>query len=118
MFAVIVNPVSGGGEAMKLAQRVMQRLDKDGRESRLFETGGEGDAARQIHSAVEAGYSSVVCIGGDGTLCEAVEVSANDFFVGVQFHPEFKSRPNNAHPLFREFIRHACAYSEKKGNES
>lgn len=54
----------------------------------------------------------------DGTLCEAVEVSANDFFVGVQFHPEFKSRPNNAHPLFREFIRHACAYSEKKGNES
>ena len=73
MFAVIVNPVSGGGEAMKLAQRVMQRLDKDGRESRLFETGGEGDAARQIHSAVEAGYSSVVCIGGDGTLCEAVD---------------------------------------------
>ena len=52
MFAVIVNPVSGGGEAMKLAQRVMQRLDKDGRESRLFETGGEGDAARQIRSAV------------------------------------------------------------------
>lgn len=73
MFAVIVNPVSGGGEAMKLAQRVMQRLDKDGRESRLFETGGEGDAARQIRSAVEAGYSSVVCIGGDGTLCEAVD---------------------------------------------
>ncbi len=33
---------------MKLAKRVMQRLDKDGRESRLFETGGEGDAARQI----------------------------------------------------------------------
>ena len=58
---------------MKLAQRVMQRLDKDGRESRLFETGGEGDAARQIRSAVEAGYSSVVCIGGDGTLCEAVD---------------------------------------------
>lgn len=49
----------------------------------------------------------------DGSLCEAVEIPANDFFVGVQFHPEFKSRPNNAHPLFREFIRHAVAYSEK-----
>ena len=55
MFAVIVNPVSGGGEAMKLAQRVMQRLDKDGRESRLFETGGEGDAACQILFVVEVG---------------------------------------------------------------
>lgn len=49
----------------------------------------------------------------DGSLCEAVEIPANDFFVGVQFHPEFKSRPNNAHPLFREFIRHAVVYSEK-----
>ena len=40
----------------------------------------------------------------DGSLCEAVEVPANDFFIGVQFHPEFKSRPDNAHPIFREFI--------------
>lgn len=50
----------------------------------------------------------------DGTLCEAVEIPANDFFLGVQFHPEFKSRPNNAHPIFREFIRHAVSYAEKK----
>ena len=40
----------------------------------------------------------------DGTLAEAVEIPANGFFVGVQFHPEFKSRPNRAHPLFREFV--------------
>ena len=53
----------------------------------------------------------------DGTLCEAVEIPANDFFVGVQFHPEFKSRPNNAHPLFREFIRHAVKYSEGKNKK-
>lgn len=50
----------------------------------------------------------------DDALCEAVEVPANDFFVGVQFHPEFKSRPNYAHPLFREFIRHAVMYSEQR----
>ena len=42
----------------------------------------------------------------DGTLVEAVEV-AGQFHVGVQFHPEFKSRPNNAGPLFVEFLK-AC----------
>lgn len=43
----------------------------------------------------------------DGRLVEAVEIPANDFFVGVQYHPEFKSRPNQAHPLFQEFVRAA-----------
>lgn len=36
----------------------------------------------------------------DGRLVETVEIPENDFFVGVQFHPEFKSRPNKPHPLF------------------
>ena len=40
----------------------------------------------------------------DGRLVEAVELPEYDFYVGVQYHPEFKSRPNRAHPLFREFI--------------
>ena len=40
----------------------------------------------------------------DDALVEAVEIPAHPFFVGVQFHPEFKSRPNAAHPVFREFI--------------
>lgn len=40
----------------------------------------------------------------DGSLVEAVELPGEDFYVGVQFHPEFKSRPNAAHPLFREFV--------------
>ena len=39
-----------------------------------------------------------------GELVEAVELTDADFYVGVQFHPEFKSRPNAAHPLFREFV--------------
>ncbi len=43
----------------------------------------------------------------DGRLVEAVEFPENSFFVGVQYHPEFKSRPNQAHPLFREFIKAA-----------
>ncbi|MBQ8885121.1 MAG: CTP synthase [Clostridia bacterium] len=49
----------------------------------------------------------------DGMLCEAIEYPKNDFFIGVQFHPEFKSRPNNAHPLFREFIKSAVKHMEK-----
>ena len=40
----------------------------------------------------------------DGRLVEEVELPQNDFYLGVQFHPEFKSRPNKAHPIFREFI--------------
>jgi CTP synthase len=43
----------------------------------------------------------------DGRLVEAVEISANDFFIGVQYHPEFKSRPNRSHPLFRAFTQAA-----------
>ncbi|SEQ47039.1 CTP synthase [Lachnospiraceae bacterium NE2001] len=41
----------------------------------------------------------------DGELVETVEVPENTFYLGVQFHPEFKSRPNRPHPIFREFIK-------------
>ena len=38
-------------------------------------------------------------------VCDStVEIPGEDFFVGVQFHPEFKSRPNKPHPLFMGFI--------------
>ncbi len=40
----------------------------------------------------------------DGRLVETIEISDRPFYVGVQFHPEFKSRPNKAHPLFKGFI--------------
>ncbi len=40
-----------------------------------------------------------------GKLVEMVELSGHPWFVGVQFHPEFKSKPDKCHPLFREFIR-------------
>ncbi len=43
----------------------------------------------------------------NGILVEAVEIPDHKFFVGVQYHPEFKSRPNRAHPLFREFVKAA-----------
>jgi len=40
----------------------------------------------------------------DERLVEIVEIEDHPWFVGVQFHPEFKSRPNKAHPLFRDFV--------------
>lgn len=43
----------------------------------------------------------------DGHIVETVEIPDNRFFVGVQFHPEFKSRPNKAHPLFLGLIKAA-----------
>lgn len=43
----------------------------------------------------------------DETIVETVEIGENDFFVGVQFHPEFKSRPNKAHPLFKGLVKAA-----------
>lgn len=49
----------------------------------------------------------------DGHLVEAVEVKGHPFFVGVQFHPEFKSRPNRPHPLFRGFVAAAGNQKEK-----
>lgn len=45
----------------------------------------------------------------DGKLVEIIEIPEHPFFVGTQFHPEFKSRPLNPHPLFREFIKAAIS---------
>ncbi len=47
----------------------------------------------------------------DGTLVEAMEIAGHPFYLGVQYHPEFKSRPNRAHPVFREFVRAALENS-------
>jgi len=46
----------------------------------------------------------------DGNLVEIVELPDHPWFLGCQFHPEFKSRPLSPHPLFAAFIRAALAY--------
>ena len=50
----------------------------------------------------------------DGHIVEMIEIPANPFFVGTQGHPEFKSRPNHAHPLFRGFIKAAADKKQQK----
>jgi len=52
----------------------------------------------------------------DGRLVEAIELQPelHPWFVAVQYHPEFKSRPNRAHPLFKDFIKAAVAKKAEK----
>ena len=52
----------------------------------------------------------------DGALVEIVELPDHPWFVAVQFHPEFKSKPTAAHPLFRDFI--AAALRRRESNRA
>ena len=56
-------------------------------------------------------YKGLIACGTspDGRLVEAVELPSNRFFIGVQFHPEFKSRPNRPHPLFVGLLKAALS---------
>ena len=59
--------------------------------------------------------SSGMRIGGvnpDRNLVEIVEVTGHPWFVGVQYHPELRSRPNRPHPLFRDFIGAALSHAQ------
>jgi CTP synthase len=50
----------------------------------------------------------------DNTLVEIIELADHPWFLGCQFHPEFKSKPMKPHPLFRDFIKAALQYSQQK----
>jgi CTP synthase len=50
----------------------------------------------------------------DGELVEIIEIKDHPWFLGCQFHPEFKSRPMDPHPLFREFIRASLVYAKAR----
>jgi len=54
----------------------------------------------------------------DGRLVEMTEIADHPWFVGVQFHPELKSRPTKPHPLFREFVRAAVRRHERSDGKS
>jgi len=50
----------------------------------------------------------------DERLVEIIELKDHPWFLGCQFHPEFKSRPQRPQPLFREFIKAALQYNKRK----
>ena len=51
----------------------------------------------------------------DDSLVEIIEVYDHPFMLGTQFHPEFASRPDKAHPLFRDFVQAACEVLREGG---
>ncbi|MEA4832430.1 MAG: CTP synthase [Oscillospiraceae bacterium] len=65
----------------------------------------------------EAFRKAGMCFGGispDGRIVETIELPNHEFYIGVQFHPEFKSRPNKPHPIFKGFISAALRCKESK----
>lgn len=67
----------------------------------------------RYHQTMEqAGFLLSGTLAG-GELCEIAEIKNHPWMVGVQFHPEFKSKPTNPHPLFRDFVQAMITHKEK-----
>ncbi len=79
----------------------------DERHRHRYEFNSKYKKLLEKHGMVLAGTSP------NGKLGEIVEIIGHPWFVAVQFHPEFKSKPDKAHPLFRDFIRAAVKYSKR-----
>lgn len=73
---VVVNPVSGEGKGQELAEVLAAALRDQGRTVQVVTTEGEGDAARLVGEACDAGAAVVVAVGGDGSVQAAVDVIA------------------------------------------
>ena len=90
------------------------RLTEGTRSRRVY--GAEEISERHRHryefsnsyrDAVQAAGMTLAGLSPDGRLVEIVELKDHPWFVGAQFHPEFKSRPDRPHPLFYGFVRAA-----------
>ncbi len=80
-------------------ERVYGKDEISERHRHRYEFNNEYRAAFEEAGAVFAGTSP------DDRLVEEMELPGMDFYIGVQYHPEFKSRPDKAHPLFAGFIK-------------
>jgi len=68
--------------------------------------------------AFESSHMAVAGINPTRDLVEIVELPEHPFFVGVQFHPEFKSRPLTPHPIFAGFVRAGLKHAKGANNVS
>jgi CTP synthase len=75
-----------------------------------YEFNNEYRQRMEAHGVVISGRSA------DNSLVEVIELADHPWFVASQFHPEFKSRPNRPHPLFRDFIG-ACVQMAEEGRQ-
>ena len=72
----------------------------------------------EYREALAAAGLTLSGLSPDGQLVETVELSDRPFYVGVQYHPEFKSRPNKPHPLFKGFVAAALAAQQALGHSA
>ena len=84
-----------------LAARAYGRAEVEERHRHRFEFNNKHAAQLQSRGLVLSGK----CVGRE--LVEIVELPDHPWFIGVQFHPELKSRPHDPHPLFKDFVRAA-----------
>jgi CTP synthase len=82
-------------EKTKITERHRHRYEFNGKFQKDYESNG----------------MSITGINPDTKLAEIVEIKDHPFFMGVQFHPEYKSTVLNPHPLFVKFVKEAIAYS-------
>jgi CTP synthase len=93
-----------------LAHRLYGAIDIDERHRHRFEVNNAYRKALADGGMVISGTSP------DGELVEMLELPDHPFFIGCQFHPELKSRPNRAHPLFKGLVGAAKAYKREHGD--
>jgi len=94
-------------EGSKLAE-AYEKLHIDERHRHRFELNNE------YINALEEGGLKVVGVNPDTGLAEAVELTDHPWFVGVQYHPEYKSTVENPHPLFVSFVRAGLEYKKTR----
>jgi CTP synthase len=94
-------------ERDSLAAKVYGRELVFERHRHRYEVNNEYRSLVENHGLIVSGVSP------DGKLVEMVEFTDHPWFVGCQFHPEFKSRPGRPHPLFQAFIRATLDYQRR-----
>ena len=113
------NNVSDKGATMRLGAYPCQIIDKT-LASRLYESDLISERHRhryEVNNSYRAQLerAGLICSGvsPDYRLVEIVELRDHPFFIATQFHPEFKSRPDRAHPLFAGLVKAALEYQNK-----
>src|ERR1700738_1818655 len=94
-----------------LAYRIYGKLEISERHRHRYEFN------REYEGTLTAGGLRISGSTPDGTYVEMVEIPGHPFFIGCQFHPEFKSKPLEPHPLFREFVGASYAHGQKKRDQ-
>jgi len=90
------------------AHNAYGHLDIEERHRHRFELNND------YRDMLEKAGMSITGINPDKNLVEIIEIDDHPWFIAVQFHPEFKSRPDNPHPLFKDFIEASIKYSIRK----